>query len=46
MIIKNAMVYTKGQSFQKGEIYMQDGVFSRQSADQATIDANGCYAIP
>ena len=46
MIIKNAMVYTKGQSFQKGEIYMQDGVFSRQSSDQATIDANGCYAIP
>lgn len=46
MIIKNANIYTRDQVFQKGEIHIQDGVFSRHTKEQTVIDAKGCYAIP
>ncbi len=46
MIIKNVWIYTERQVFQKGEIHIQDGVFSRYTNEQAVIDAKGCCAIP
>ena len=47
MIIKNVQVYTENKTFEKSEIYIKDGLFSKtpQENDEV-IDGNGCYAIP
>ena len=47
MIIKNIQVYTEDKVFEKGEIYIKDGVFSEKPQENdEVIDGNGCYAIP
>lgn len=46
MIIKNAKVYTKNQTFADGEIHIENGLFTTQAQDSGILDAKGCYAIP
>lgn len=46
MIIKNAIIFTEEQCFEKGDICISDGVFSSASEDTTELDAAGCYAIP
>ena len=46
MIIKNAVIFTEEQCFEKGDICISDGVFSSASEDTTELDAAGCYAIP
>lgn len=47
MIIKNVFVYKENQTFEAGEVVMEDGVF-RETASQTgeILDGEGCYAIP
>lgn len=47
MIIKNVRVYTENKTFEKGEIYIKDGLFAETPKEnEKVIDGNGCYAIP
>jgi N-acetylglucosamine-6-phosphate deacetylase len=45
MIIKNAMVFKEDGSFQKEDIYMNNGLFT-ENGDGEIIDAEGLYAVP
>lgn len=46
MIIKNAKVYAKDQTFAEGDIHIENGVFCAQTQEGGIVDAKGCYAIP
>jgi N-acetylglucosamine-6-phosphate deacetylase len=46
MIIKNALVYCENKSFEKKNIYIENGIFSSRSSDKEIIDAEGLYAVP
>ena len=46
MVIKNAKVYTEQKTFEDGEIYIADGLFSDAPAAGDVINADDCYAIP
>ena len=46
MIIKNAKVYAKDQTFAEGDIHIENGVFCTQTQEGGIVDAKGCYAIP
>ena len=47
MIIKNALVYGEDFLFHKGDICIQDGLFTDITPDDHDIiDASGLYAIP
>lgn len=46
MIIKNAKVYAKDQTFAEGDIHIENGVFCTQTQEDGIVDAKGCYAIP
>lgn len=47
MQIKNVKVFQEDKTFQDGEIYIADGVFTEDtSCGGDEIDGEGCYAIP
>lgn len=49
MIIKNGKVFGEDKSFQKRDIYIENGVIVpnlEQVIDKTIIDADGCYVIP
>ncbi len=49
MIIKNASVYTEAGRFEKKDIFIQDGRFTKErdcTELEEIVDGAGCYAIP
>lgn len=47
MIIKNVQVYREDQTFEPGQIVMEDGKFVETATnDTEVVDAEGCFAIP
>ncbi len=46
MIIKNVLVFRENKTFEKGDIYISNGLFSDESDDDIVIEGEGAYAIP
>lgn len=46
MIIKNVKIFTEENKFEKGEIYIENGLFAKNTTDDEVIDGEGAYAVP
>lgn len=46
MIIKNALVFTEKEVFEKKDIYIRDGRITENTVSDDLLDAEGLYAIP
>ncbi|MSS63393.1 N-acetylglucosamine-6-phosphate deacetylase [Velocimicrobium porci] len=46
MIIKNGLVYTEQHTFEQKDIFIENGLFAKETSDSTVIDAQNLYVIP